>query len=143
MTPNPVGSVVIFYRNYMIQIEAFKEGGRYNFSFFFLVLILLKHFLYMYPLAIAFKRVFLCAYDTHVYMSKSSRNSFTTVSCTLSSYRLDREWYTQVCFAEVERCSSEEAARQVAGRDSGFCIRMTHRATHRLLCLPGFFLPCN
>jgi hypothetical protein len=37
-------------------------------------------------------------------------------------------------FAEVARCSSEEAARQVAGRDSGFCITITHRATHRLLC---------
>jgi hypothetical protein len=29
---------------------------------------------------------------------------------------------------------AEEAARQVAGRDSGFCITMAHRATHRLLC---------
>jgi hypothetical protein len=37
-------------------------------------------------------------------------------------------------FAEVARCSSEEAARQVAGGDSGFCITITHRATHRLLC---------
>jgi hypothetical protein len=33
-------------------------------------------------------------------------------------------------------CASfaEEAARQVAGRDSGFCITITHRATHLLLC---------
>jgi hypothetical protein len=31
-------------------------------------------------------------------------------------------------------CSSEEAALQVAGRESGFCIMITHRATQRLLC---------
>jgi hypothetical protein len=33
-------------------------------------------------------------------------------------------------------CASfaEEAARHVAGRDSGSCVTITHRATHRLLC---------
>jgi hypothetical protein len=36
-------------------------------------------------------------------------------------------------FVEVMRWSSEEKSRQVAGRDSGFCITITHRATHRLL----------
>jgi hypothetical protein len=35
MILNHVASVVIFYRNYMIQIEAFKESGRYNFYFSF------------------------------------------------------------------------------------------------------------
>jgi hypothetical protein len=48
-----------------------------------------------------------------------------------------RECYWSFLFAnlaEIARCSSEEAAWQVAGRDSGFCITITHRATHRLLC---------
>jgi hypothetical protein len=34
----------------------------------------------------------------------------------------------------LQRCSLDEAARQVAGGNSGFCIAITHRATHRLLC---------
>jgi hypothetical protein len=37
-------------------------------------------------------------------------------------------------FAEVARWSWKEAAQQVAGRDSGFCITITHRVTYRLLC---------
>jgi hypothetical protein len=42
-------------------------------------------------------------------------------------------WSLRTSFAWVARRSSEEAARQVAGRDSGSCITITHRATHRLL----------
>jgi hypothetical protein len=36
-------------------------------------------------------------------------------------------------FAEVAPCSSEEAVRQVADRDSGVCITITHRVTHRVV----------
>jgi hypothetical protein len=45
----------------------------------------------------------------------------------MSSYRLDRVLLVIASFAEEE-------GRQVAGRDSGFCVTITHRATHRLLC---------
>jgi hypothetical protein len=39
------------------------------------------------------------------------------------------------CYWSFLRASSvEEAGRQVAGRDSGFCIMITHWATHCLLC---------
>jgi hypothetical protein len=44
------------------------------------------------------------------------------------------ESFLRASFAEEARCSSEEAARQVASRDSGSCITIAHRATHRLLC---------
>jgi hypothetical protein len=52
----------------------------------------------------------------------------STIWCTTSSYHLDR------VLRVISTCSSEKAARQVAGRDSGFCITITHRARHRLLC---------
>jgi hypothetical protein len=42
--------------------------------------------------------------------------------------------FLRASFAEVGRCTSEEAVRQVAGRDSGFCMTLTYRATLRLLC---------
>jgi hypothetical protein len=41
--------------------------------------------------------------------------------------------YVQV-LQSLHVCSFEEMARQVAGRDSGFCITIMHRATHLLLC---------
>jgi hypothetical protein len=37
-------------------------------------------------------------------------------------------------FAQIARCNSEEAAWQVAGRDSGFCIIKNQRATHIVCC---------
>jgi hypothetical protein len=44
-----------------------------------------------------------------------------------------RTAWTECCWSLL-RSSFAEVARQVAGRDSGFCITITHRATHRLLC---------
>jgi hypothetical protein len=60
------------------------------------------------------------------------RRSGATRVCTAW---LDPYWsFLRARFAEVVRCSFQEAAQQVAGRDSGFCITIMRLATHRLLC---------
>jgi hypothetical protein len=47
--------------------------------------------------------------------------------------------FLSASFTEVARCSSEE----VAGRDSGFCLTIMHRATRRLLCSNSCPHPIN
>jgi hypothetical protein len=44
-----------------------------------------------------------------------------------------RTAWTECYWPFLRPSFAEEAARQVAGRDSGFCITITHRAIHRLL----------
>jgi hypothetical protein len=65
--------------------------------------------------------------------SKSSRNSLTsTVRRTMSSYRMDR---VLLALSTCKFCRGSGATRgRQAGRDSGFCFTIMHRATHRLLC---------
>jgi hypothetical protein len=58
------------------------------------------------------------------------RRSGATQVCTAWT---DCYWsFLSARFAEIERCSFEK--HQEAGRDSGFCIMITHLATRRLLC---------
>jgi hypothetical protein len=42
--------------------------------------------------------------------------------------------WTECYWSFLRARFAEEEARQVADRDSGLCITITHRATHRLLC---------
>jgi hypothetical protein len=74
--------------------------------------------------------------------SKSTRNSWrSTAWCTMSLHRLDS------VFLVISTCKFCTCAMQfgvigaTSGRDSGFYITITHRATHRLLCSNSFHHP--
>jgi hypothetical protein len=49
-----------------------------------------------------------------------------------------RRALTECRWSFLRASYAEEAARQVASKDSGFCTTVTHRATHRLLCSNSF-----
>jgi hypothetical protein len=68
--------------------------------------------------------------------SKRSWNYLTlTVCCTTNSCHLDTVSLAAATCKYRTGCAMQFRERAATGgRDSGFCITITHRATHRLLC---------
>ena len=59
----------------------------------------------------------------------------STVRFTMSSYRLDRLLMVSYKCKFCRSCAMQFGGNSAtSGRESGFCITITHRATHRLLC---------
>ena len=57
------------------------------------------------------------------------------VWCTVNSYRLDRLLIVISKCKFCRGCAMQLGGNGAkSGRESGFCITITHRATHRLLC---------
>jgi hypothetical protein len=81
--------------------------------------------------------------EGHSGQSKSSRNSSTsTVGCTLSSHRVNRlSLVISTCKSCRGYAMQLEGTGATSGTECGFCITITHRATHRLLCSNSFHHP--